>query len=380
MAAIRDLAAEKAGNVRLVLPAAIYAVAGVETNIYFDNTILTSNSANYVFDVHCVKGLHLAARWSYTPQLEESGDYALTIEVRDETNTVVGRAASTLRVAPAAAGSSQPVTLLAVGDSLTQASAYTRRLLEVSDSDRGPALRLIGSRGPGNAPARGANRHEGYSGWTAEAFATFAGPGSRTGYFRRPETGSPFVYSDAAAKPSLDFGRYCRQFNGGQPPDFVTFTLGTNDVFYGTDETINQIIDQMFLHYDALMKTVRDFAPSTRIGIVLTIPPSTSQDGFRNYREPGRQTRWQYRRNQHRLVERLIERYGRREGENIYLVPANLNLDTVHNFRRGIFPGASESTDELLVLDGIHPSPEGYRQMGDAIYCWMKACLGDKSK
>src|SRR5262249_45454519 len=155
----------------------------------------------------------------------------------------------------------------------------------------------------------GANRHEGYSGWTAQAFATFSGPLSRSGQFKGRETGSPFVYLEGD-KPHLDLARYCTQFNAGQALDFVTFALGTNDVFYGTDENIDHIVDQMLVYLDQLLVMVHQYSSSTRIGVLLPIPPAVSQDGFRNYRGPQRQTRWQYRRDQHRLIERMIGHYG----------------------------------------------------------------------
>jgi hypothetical protein len=210
--------ASDGNKLRLVLPKVVYAVGNVETNIYFDNVVLTTDSSRYSFDVKCEKGLVYADRWAYTPTGDETGVFPLTLEVRDESNAVIARGESTLRVAPAGAGAAAPVTLLVVGDSLTQASIYTERLLELAASADGPALTLIGSRGPNNAPAHGANRHEGYSGWTAEAFATFYGPLARSGQFKGRETGSPFVY--APNPPRLDFAKYCAQFNHGEAPDF----------------------------------------------------------------------------------------------------------------------------------------------------------------
>jgi len=373
-----NLASDFPGKVRLVLPKTIYATSDVETNIYFDNIILTANSANYAFDVRCDKGVHLAEKWTYLPKQNEAGDYPLTAEVHDDTNAVVARASSILRVSSAAAGAERRVTLLAVGDSLTEASIYTQRLLELCDGPNGPVLTLIGSRGSGNSPARGSNRHEGYSGWTAEAFVTLVGPAPRTGFFKRPETGSPFVYVDTSGQPKLDFPRYCQQFNAGNAPDFVTFGLGGNDIFYATDADINELTDKIFTFYDALVNMVRDFRRTTKIGIFFIIPPSTSQDGFQGYSTVERQTRWQFRRDQHRFIERLIEHYGGRQAENIYLIPLYLNLDCAHSYPMRASPWNAETTDEVSrVFNGTHPSPGGYRQIGDSIYCWMKACLSN---
>ena len=58
-----EATANAPGRVRLVLPPALYAVPNVETNIYFDNVILTTNVHNYAFDVQVTRqnnGLHPA--------------------------------------------------------------------------------------------------------------------------------------------------------------------------------------------------------------------------------------------------------------------------------------------------------------------------------
>jgi lysophospholipase L1-like esterase len=365
------------GQVRLILPRTIYAVAGVETNIYFDDVILTPNVKDYVFDILCAKGLLFEDRWAYTPAAGETGDFPLTLEVRDKTNAVVAHGHSTIRVKAATNAAGKPVTLLAVGDSLTQASLYTQYLLELAGGTNGPALRLIGSRGPDNGPAHGPNRHEGYSGWTAEAFVTRNGPLSRSGYFKGEETGSPFVYIEDG-RQKLDFDKYCAEFNDHHAPDFVTFALGTNDIFRGTDETIDPLIDKILGYFDQLVDMVHTFNPSTKIGILLVIPPSSSQDGFRHYVETQRQTRWQYRRNQHRLVERMIQHYDGRENENIYLVPTYLAIDDAHDFVLRPSEWGAENPEQVnRVIDGIHPSPVGYRHMGATIYAWMLSTMVD---
>jgi hypothetical protein len=108
-------------------------------------------------------------------------------------------------------------------------------------------------------------------------------------------------------------------------------------------------------------------------------PLTRSQHGYRNYNGPRKQTRWQYRRNQHRAVERQIGAFGGREKEGIYLVPVHLNVDCVSGFDiRSLPRNARTKAVELRVNDGAHMTAEGYLQYGDPIYAWMKACLGEQ--
>jgi len=86
------------GPVRLVLPKVIYAVSGIETNVYFDNVVLVVNPANYVFRVSCAKGRLQAERWTFVPLAEDVGEHVLVMEVIDEDNSVIARWISTVRV------------------------------------------------------------------------------------------------------------------------------------------------------------------------------------------------------------------------------------------------------------------------------------------
>jgi lysophospholipase L1-like esterase len=271
---------------------------------------------------------------------------------------------------------------LIVGDSLTEASVYPEQIVDLANGDGTRRVELIGTRGPKNMPPTGDVRHEGYSGWTANAFTLFTGPLARSGFYKRGATGSPFMYDSPSRKPSLDFARYCADVNDGKCPDLVTIGLGTNDVFNANDDNIDAALDEMFSHYDAIVNSIRKACGATRIGVQLTTPPSTSQDGFRNYRGTGKQTRWQYRRNQHRMVEQLLAHYGGRESEQIFVIPTYLNLDAAHGF-----PTARERTSArskeftVRVTNGAHPTDAGYRQIGDAIYAWVIAMQQDqKSK
>jgi lysophospholipase L1-like esterase len=360
------------GDVRLSLPSAIYATPGLECNIYYDNVVLVLNRRNYAFDVDCEKGLQFAERWAFTPTADECGAYSIAIEVRNEANERVARGESTIHVGRPSTVKSEPTTLLIAGASFVEYSVYPQQILELSIAVGAPSLRLLGSRGVGNMPATGELRHEGYSGWTAEAFATMTGPLSRSGFHNRPGTGSPFVYEFVDGSKMLDFTRYCQEFNDGKAPDFVTIDLGGNDIFSATDAVIDATIDRMFLHYDAVIDSIRKAGPQTRIGVLASTPPSASQDGFRNYVGTGKQTQWQFHRNIYRLVERKIEHYDNRTTERIYLVPTNVNLDTEAHFPTWTSPRNARSDEPVVrVNNGTHPSPAGYRQIGDSVFSWL---------
>lgn len=356
-----------AGPLRLVLPPVIYAVPGIETNLYFDNVVLAPNTANYVFDVICPVGAQQQDRWTFTPTAEKVGRYALVLEVRDDQNQLIARGASTLVVSPADSGGGRKVRWLFIGDSLTAASVYPARVVELCQGEANPVLTLIGSHTP-----RGNDiRHEGYGGWTAERFVTHYREIARTGDPK--QRGSPFLYQGPDARPQLDFVRYLQDVGDGEPPDVVTIFLGPNDVFRDTDQTIDAAIDNMLRHYEQLVQMVHVAHPQTLIGVMLAVPPAATQDAFgANYGSS--QTRWQYRRNQHRLVERMLEAFGNREARHIYLVPTVVSLDCLNGYAATVGPANAHSSVEVRRLNnGVHPDASGYRQIGDALYAWFKA-------
>jgi len=364
------------GEIQLMLPEKLHAVPGVPANIYFDNTVLVINPANYAFDITCRRGTQLTDRWTFNPKPDDIGNHPLVLEVRDQQNTLIARASTTIEVVNPEAGKDREISMLIMGDSLTNATVYTQQVFERCQSkDRGnPKLKLFGTRDTGIEGVT----HEGYGGWTAIRFATKYSGVARGGPYR--DNGSPFLYKpkdpdglmlagqgdpDEGAEPVLDFGRYCKAFNNGKAPDFVTILLGCNDTFHGTPDDIDSRIDVMFEHYETLLKMIHTFNPDTKIGALLLVPAAATQNAFGANYGSG-QTRWQYKRNQHRVVERMMQTFGDREDKNIYLVPAQLNLDCANNY---------PVDDAGRQNNGVHPAPAGYRQIGDSIYAWLKSQL-----
>ena len=101
-------------------------------------------------------------------------------------------------------------------------------------------------------------------------------------------------------------------------------------------------------------------------------PPAASQDAFGANYTTG-QTRWQYKRNQHRLVERMLEHYGSRDAEHIHLVPTHVNLDCVHNYpTESVNFNADNELRGVRQNNGVHPALSGYDQIGDSVFAWLK--------
>lgn len=358
---------------RPIMPPEIFAVPGIETNVYFDNIILSPDSGALIWDVDCPLGLQQEERWTAIPTAQQVGDFPLTVRIVTPEMRSVLEMNSRVRVIDPAAGAGREITVLCVGDSLTAASGYTARLVELFAADEGVQATLIGEGGPGGDSG---NRHEGYGGWTFQRFVENWADGQdqveQGGRMRRGR--SPFLF-EVDGTVQLDFQRYLDKNNGGQPPDFITILLGCNDTFSADDTTIDKRIDVAFGYADRLIAAFRAAAPDAEIGLLLPMPPAASQDAFGANYGTG-QTRWQYRRNQHRLVEREYETYGGREAEGIFLVPAFVGLDTVYGFPRRPVPANAHSDVEISRMsNGVHPATAGYYQIGDAIYCWIKSRL-----
>lgn len=371
------LMANGGNDLKLRLPPFIYAVPGVEANVHFDNIVLTLRPDNYVFDVDCEKGSNFEKRWSFVPSDKDVGTYPWRIKVLDTENNVVAKGESTLIISPAKAGEGKKTSLLLIGDSLTDQGKYPRRLDSLFKRPGNTSVKFVGSHSGGGKPVEpGGVCLEGYGGWTWCQFTLEQEPVPPKVL---PYRTNKFI-ANKNGKWVFDFQQYLDKYNNGAAPDFIVVMLGTNDIFMASDENINETIKSVFKDMDILLKALASSAPQAAIGIALTPPPAHSQDAFGNHNNyKCGQTRWQFKRNQHRLVSAMMEKFASEKNKSMSLIPVYINLDTENGFPffsvdkcGSILPYELAKDGTKIQGNGVHPGDGGYDQIGDSIYCWMK--------
>ncbi|REJ98476.1 MAG: SGNH/GDSL hydrolase family protein [Planctomycetota bacterium] len=349
------------GPLRLTLPPDVYAVAGVEFAIYFDNIVLAEDSSDYQFEVTCDIGTTEDDRWVVVPDAALVGNHNVTITVSDADGRVLGRAESVLHVAPPLRIEDEPLRLLLVGDSLTHATLWPNELARLLTEHAQTDWTMLGTHRPKSA-AKGV-AHEGYGGWTWQRFAAHYEPDPDGTYRKRS---SPFVFLGGGGDPELDVARYIKEECDGTPPDVVVFLLGINDCFSADpddQEATDQRIDTVFGHADTLLNAFHTAAPQADLAVCLTTPGNSRDEAFEaNYKD--RYPRWGWKRIQHRLVEREIAHFSGREGRNIFIVPTELNLDPT-----GGYPDNN----------AVHPNAAGYAQIAATIYAWLSNRLAEQA-
>lgn len=358
----QPVTAAQPDSLQLTLPSVLHAVVGVPVQVYFDNVVLTEQPEAFQFEVECALGTTDARHWSATPT--EAGRHEWKLAIRDAAGAVVAQAQMTLQVTAADAGATRSLRLLIVGDSLTNATQYPNEIARLLSEPSNPAWTMLGTHRPSSA--KPGVMHEGYGGWKWSDFLTRHDPkaaGVAAGPMARRAT-SPFLFADDMDKMALNLPRYFHQHAEGQAPDVVTFLLGINDCFGANPNDpaamlarIDEVLDQA----DLLLAAFREAAPKTALAVGLTTPPNARESGFEaNYK--GRYHRWGWKKIQHRLVQRMIERLGGREQENIHLVATQLGVDPVSGYP---------------VDNAVHPNAVGYAQIGSSFYAWLKNWLAN---
>lgn len=422
-------AADEAKTVSLIGAPHLYAVEGEEINLYFDNLIYQKDTM-YSWDVACSQG----EQWdeSYRLISSDGSDKALTIQVRDpeDYTNLWGEKDIIIRVAATADGTGVTRKCLFVGDSTSAGGQYVGEVVNLASSDV-ITLNTIGTRG--YAPAL----HEGRGGWRVGDYASagriyfrfdvtgvvteprinsteYSHNGSEyriqenhltggSGYLIAERTsgstdplssgtftkvlgvgdatigfnswsrvsGNPF-WNDVTQR--VDFSNYMSE-NGFTMAanDWLFFHLGINDIFGQTkDSGVSDIAKAGAALLDTIIDSAQAYQAGIRIGMMTTIPPAKLQSSFGLNYQSG-QTRDRYKRNILIYNQIMVDHFGGREGEGIYLCPVHYTVDPVHGFP-GVMQNANSRTTEQVfrMTDSVHPNDSGYYQMADEIFAFLK--------
>ncbi len=362
------------------LPNALYAVPGVEMNLYFRNIFLTVNHGNYVFDVTCEVGANYGKRWSFMPTAQNAGkEYPLSIKVYDQ-DGLAAEGSTVVHVAQTGAGKGKDISILMVGDSLTDHAVYPARLLELCRQEGNPNLKMVGSHcGGGKAVQPGGVAHEGYGGWGWGSFLhLYQDPAKAKDPAAGYRVRSKFLVSENG-KTAFSLAAYLKKYNDGKIPDVITFQLGVNDVFALTDENRQAGIEKILKNADELIAAFRKEAPEAWIGVGY-VTPGSGQDSFGTNYKNG-QTAWGYCKNQFQMNIAMAAHFAKYHDPKLIMIPTCVNLDCENNFpvRRSKI-NEENSEYEIRQVNGVHPAASGYRQVGDTFYSWLKYLLSTKIK
>ena len=121
-----------------------------------------------------------------------------------------------------------------------------------------------------------------------------------------------------------------------------------------------------------MIASIKASNANVKIGVCL---PTTyaDQNAFGNNYACG-QTSWRAKRNIVMFNSKLIQQYSNKEAQNIYVVGSGCNVDTESNFPSGTTQINAHNTNTITVqTNGVHPDVSGYKQIGDAMFAFIKA-------
>lgn len=410
----------------LFLPATIYSSQGKEFNFYFDNAI-AQKASDYNVNVELTAGAkHLKECLRIAPADVSAGTYPLTLEYRSKvTDLVEASAICNIQRVALAQGTGLTKKVLVIGDSLINAGVITQTLL---DDAGAPNITLQGTRG--TAP----NLHEGRGGWSIDDYTgagrTYyrftvsgvsvtpainssgytdssgayyvvqetnltAGSGTITcslssgtggtipsgNLTKVTGTGDTTIAFSAVATvsgnpfwsgSSINFANYL-SVNAIATPDIVIIALGINDVFLQTDDAaVTSLAASKASLLDTLVASIHANNAATKVAIALPTPPS-GQDAFGVNYDTG-QSYARDKRNIYFWSKAFNAYYTGKEVANTYVLASNYSLDTDRGYP---VTTAAASARITKVIDrqnnGVHPSNEGYQQIGDAMFSFIKA-------
>ena len=422
----------------LRLPEYYELVVGDTFELFYKGISYCKDSNAYEYELSFASGKNLGQGFSrkyvWTPTAADVGTHTLKIKVRSNEGRVIDEGSVELRVAAVPSAPKDEKVVLVIGDSLTSGGLWVkemyRRLTATGGTPVGNGLeniKLIGGKGSNGA------YHEGYGGWTYTSFVTankrndqmiltgnFADKNDaedQHSYYKDSNgqlwkieyvtaTEMKVICTSATGKlPSTAGGTLTHNSGGVNHADIVytsarqadanpfwDATKGKNNFKAYAEkhgaETIDEVI--IFLGWNQTGNTPEQFRentlklvdsilaeyPDCHISLVTQQVPS--RDGFAN--NYGISWPW------FEKLDRIFDfqdvyielANSAKYRENLSVVSVAGQFDTEYNeIKMTVDANNRNTTDVIIGSNGVHPSDNGYLQIGDALYRHMIHRLAD---
>lgn len=375
---------------KMSLPEVIYAVPGIESNIYFENMVDTANYRNYAYEVRCSRGSQGEHRWFWSPTEKDAGkSFDLELRLFNDYGMIISGKCKVV-VAAKAAEPKKKFTLALLAASGVNCG-YPAHILKVMREHGFDNYTPVGSHsGSGKPVVPGGVAHDGYGGYSWGSFLTrwaysveeLSGPQNKAEDEQMKALGVKILpksrsYSSRSpllrlekGKPVLDIPAWFRKINGGKAPDYIVIQLGGNDMFGVRAEQLDARVAVVMRNVRKLLGELRKFAPDAVIGVA-SEPCGCGQDGFGANYGCG-QSKYQFRRNVQRYNREIDMLIKELKDPKIVMIPIHQNLDPENSYIVGNINAHARSSKKVKRdRNALHASAEGGFQLGDAIVCWL---------
>ena len=403
-------------NVSVNLPEFYDLVIGDSFELFWRGVIKTINPFNYNIYCDCSVGHCYSKKFEFTPT--STGNYPLTVTVKDSSGKILDSKSTTLRVNAKATSPSSEKNVLCVGDSLLNNGQWAieshRRLTDNGGNPNGLGLTNInfvgtcvkdgvGYEGIGGFSFKRyneygsndfvwitcqhdktlADQHSTYADtngvqWKIETLGegrlkmirvsqsgTMPSSGTLT-YVSGGTHTNPIVFSSSAvasenpfwntANNSVDFSNYANNVLGINSIDYLYVLLGWNSMGYSEEGYKTQI--------RTFIDNVLSAFPNCKIALMGVQIPSVDGCGV-SY---GCSWNW---------YEKACNVFDfndwytdiSNEYENVHFVNVSGQFDTDNNMPAEMRPvNVRSDKTELFQVNGVHPALSGYNQIADVVY------------
>ena len=409
---VSSVATSVFARLAFVLPETLYAVPGVECNVYYFDVLDSVNPSAYAFEAEAEAGVgqSLSECWRWTPRESDAGARRSVVFRAWSDDGLVAAATTTVRVARAPRQTERRLTVAQIAASsancLYQDQIF-RRMREAGFSNYTP----VGSHSGGGEWCKECCRvkpgfvpHDGYGGFTFGDFlrrwrlspdeeselqneaereqlrsvgVTFVPDKQTWQAWRRHLLKSPLLQM-RGGRPVIDVQSWLNRINEGRAPDILIVDLGGNGVFNQTPETIEAHVRDVQLKDAAeLLRVMRAACPDTLFAMATRCVGACDQSAYgKNY--GGRFSQQQAHKNFMFWNRALMEFVRTFNDPHLTLVPVSQSVDPLRGYPSTTEPASAQLTAKVVRgTNAIHPTIEGGRQIGDAYYAWLRCWLED---